>query len=367
MALRLRYGDKSLLLSSGQIFVGRSAECQVTVSDPLASRRHAAVTMSKAGAFVSDLQSRAGVLVNGEPVAGARKLARGDVIQIASLRLVVDELTLETDEEEPTDPRLRSTIMPPSAGVPGPGRMRLAPTPAFGIPRVMARADAPPLSMEPQAAPNPARAHARATQETIADTSDLEEDLFTRTLEAPRVSVPMDPPRDQQAPSTREAPASSSRDVPPSGREGVAARGPGSESTLRAVAVLAEKALALGRAEEAERILQRALTEALEAARRNELDGATLELAASLAARLATATSSGRWFDALVGVYSARAEMLPAAVIDLLFAALHKVKTIDKARFREYVTAMKTAPGDSPARRFLIQRLEGLRRLADLK
>jgi hypothetical protein len=125
--------------------------------------------------------------------------------------------------------------------------------------------------------------------------------------------------------------------------------------------------MALGRADEAERILQRALTDTLEAARRNEVDAASLELAASLAARLATATGGGRWFDALVVVYAARAEMLPASVIDLLFAALHKVKSIDKVGFREYVSAMKSAPGDSPARRFLIQRLEGLRRLADLK
>ena len=65
MALRLRYGDdKSIVLSSGQIFIGRSTECHVQVRDILASRRHAEITMSKAGAFVSDLGSRQLIVYN---------------------------------------------------------------------------------------------------------------------------------------------------------------------------------------------------------------------------------------------------------------------------------------------------------------
>jgi len=322
MALRLRYNDKSVLLTSGQIFVGRSVECHIVTHDPLASRRHAVITMSKAGAFVSDLGSRAGVQVNGETVMGARRLMLGDEIYVSSLRILVEDLTIEEDHDEPTDPRMRSTITPPSGGSGAP-TVRLAPTPPLGIPRIV------PSKM----------------RETMTDLREDDPEALTRTQEAPRVVVPGDlVPRD-----------------PP------ASRAPASDSTLRAVAKLAEKALALGRADEAERILQRALTESMEAVRRPESDPATAELAASLAARLATATGAGRWFDACVGVYRARGEVPPAQVIDLLFAAAHKVKAIDKGLFREYVAAMKTAPGDSPARRFLLQRLEGLRGIVDLK
>lgn len=326
MALRLRYNDRSVQLTSGQLFVGRSVECHIVTNDPLASRRHAVITMSKAGAFVSDLGSRAGVQVNGESVVGARRLMLGDEIFVSSLRIVVEELAIEEDHDEPTDPRMRSTITPPSGGTGAP-TVRLAPTPPLGIPRVPGR-----------------------LRETIPDFSTDDGEDLSRTQEAPRVAVPAEVfPRDLQP---REAPAS---------------RGPASDSTLRAVAKLAEKALALGRADEAERILQRALTESLEGVRKPESDPAIAELAASLAARLATATGAGRWFDASVGVYRARGEVPPAQVIDLLFAAAHKVKAIDKTQFREYVAAMKIAPGDSPARRFLLQRLEGLRGIVDLK
>lgn len=357
MALKLRYNDKSVQLTSGQLFVGRSIECHIVTNDPLASRRHAVITMSKAGAFVSDLGSRAGVQVNGETVIGARRLMLGDEIFVSSLRIVVEDLQVEADDDEPTDPRMRSTITPPS-GMTGAPTVRLAPTPPLGIPRIPAH----------------------KLRETITELMEDDPEALTSTQEAPRLVRPQEAPR-ATLPETapREPSMAAPRELSTTGlaapreaaitasREAPISRGPSSDSTLRAVALLAEKALALGRADEAERILQRALNDALEAARRPEADAASAELSASLAARLATATGSGRWFDASVGVYRTRGEVPPAQVIDLLFAAAHKVKAIDKALFREYVAAMKTAPGDSPARRFLVQRLEGLRGIVDLK
>ena len=136
---------------------------------------------------------------------------------------------------------------------------------------------------------------------------------------------------------------------------------------LGAIAGVGEKALALGRADEAERILQRALQDTLECARRGEIDAPTAELAASLAARLAAATAATRWFDYVVTLYSVRAEVAPAPVIDLLYSAAGKLKGLNKTLFRQYVAILRAIPGEAPARRFLIQRLEGLQRLVDLK
>ncbi len=82
---------------------------------------------------------------------------------------------------------------------------------------------------------------------------------------------------------------------------------------------------------------------------------------------LAGATGSGRWFDFAVSVYVARGELAPATVVDLLYGAVSKARPVDKGMFREYLAAVRGASGDSPARRFVIQRLEGLQRILDLK
>lgn len=64
--------------------LGRSAECEIVIDDPLVSRRHARVEVDAAGMRIDDLGSRNGVLVNGEPVTGAVRLATGDEIQLGA-------------------------------------------------------------------------------------------------------------------------------------------------------------------------------------------------------------------------------------------------------------------------------------------
>jgi hypothetical protein len=186
---------------------------------------------------------------------------------------------------------------------------------------------------------------------------------LTHTQEAPRVAAPDSAARPFSPPSSRRGEDPSTARIPRLAPPPSFPR----EGTLRALAAVGEKAIALGRAEEAERILQRALIESLEGIRRGELDAAAAELAASLAARLAGATGAGRWFDFAVSVYVARGELAPATVVDQLYGAVSKARPIDKLLFREYLAAVRGGPGDSPARRFVIQRLEGLQRILDLK
>ncbi|MEZ4313544.1 MAG: FHA domain-containing protein [Polyangiaceae bacterium] len=258
MPLWLRYNDKSMILPSGQLFVGRSAECHVVVSDPLASRRHAMITMSQMGAFVTDLGSKAGVMVNGLLISGARRLQTGDTIQIAGSRLVVENVELP-EEEEPTDPRMRSTISPPAFDA---GSGRLAPT-LLGIPRVQ------PLRMTPP-----------------GDTLDEEDEEgrrrgFARTMEAPRVTI-LDTTRAGQrwiralARSARRGPKRPTRRAQGS-RQAPAPAFPRPEN-LRSLAIAAEKALVMGRAEDAERIMQRSLLDTRDASDHGEVDSETAEL-----------------------------------------------------------------------------------------
>ena len=60
---------------------------------------------------------------------------------------------------------------------------------------------------------------------------------------------------------------------------------------------VAEKALAMGRAEEAERLLSSALADVIEASRAGRPSPSLVDIAARFAAKLATATGKGAWAD----------------------------------------------------------------------
>src|SRR5580704_13410622 len=87
MRFRLRYLHHDLELIEGQFAVGRSAGCQLSLDDPLVSRRHALLVVSTEGVTIEDLQSRNGVLVNGERILARTRLHVGDKIVIGSQEL----------------------------------------------------------------------------------------------------------------------------------------------------------------------------------------------------------------------------------------------------------------------------------------
>ena len=70
MRYRLRYLQHDLELSEGEFAVGRNASCQLSLDDPLVSRRHAILQVSGSTVTIEDLQSRNGVLVNNKRIEG---------------------------------------------------------------------------------------------------------------------------------------------------------------------------------------------------------------------------------------------------------------------------------------------------------
>jgi hypothetical protein len=89
---RLRFLLQEIDLPQGEILIGRSANCQVTLDDPLVSREHARLRIQGSQALIEDLGSRNGVHVGGQPVAGSAPLANGDRIRIGTQELVFLEL-----------------------------------------------------------------------------------------------------------------------------------------------------------------------------------------------------------------------------------------------------------------------------------
>jgi pSer/pThr/pTyr-binding forkhead associated (FHA) protein len=66
------------------VAIGRLPECDIVISDPGASRRHATITRQDGGEYVlTDLGSTNGTIVNDEPV-GEHVLTDGDRITIGN-------------------------------------------------------------------------------------------------------------------------------------------------------------------------------------------------------------------------------------------------------------------------------------------
>jgi hypothetical protein len=74
-------------IAGGRALLGRSKECDVRISDPNVSRRHAEVRQEGSTYWVVDLDSTNGVLVNGQRQKRA-KLDDGDRITLGSTDLV---------------------------------------------------------------------------------------------------------------------------------------------------------------------------------------------------------------------------------------------------------------------------------------
>ncbi|MGH7329113.1 MAG: FHA domain-containing protein, partial [Polyangiaceae bacterium] len=101
---RLRYLHHDLELVEGEFAVGRNASCQLSLDDPLVSRRHALLVVSGNQVTVQDLGSRNGVLVNGERIEGVVTITEGDRILIGA-----QEMTLvESSGEHPQPKRSRT-------------------------------------------------------------------------------------------------------------------------------------------------------------------------------------------------------------------------------------------------------------------
>jgi hypothetical protein len=141
------------------------------------------------------------------------------------------------------------------------------------------------------------------------------------------------------------------------------------EEALELLGGVADKVLALGRGDEAERVLSTALNNVLAQVKRGrEPAPRVVGRAASYAGKLAEATSRGKWIDYTIELYSALRRPLPIELVDQMYAVLRRVDAVSLPLLRAYLSLLHdqtTVFG--PNERFAIQRLEGFERLASLK
>ncbi len=138
---------------------------------------------------------------------------------------------------------------------------------------------------------------------------------------------------------------------------------------LQLLGGVADKVLAFGRGEDAERILGALLRNVLTRAETNgQLEPALADKAAEYAIKIAAVTGHGKWVDYAFELFAPLRRPLPAAAIDQLFTVLRSVSSINLAALRDYVAKLRLVQDQlGPNERFLMQRIEGLERLASLK
>lgn len=127
---------------------------------------------------------------------------------------------------------------------------------------------------------------------------------------------------------------------------------------------LTDKALALGRVEEAERLVGPQIEQLLaDAFAGRKIEQPVLEPASAYALKLAGVTGQQRWVDVVFRLHRALRRLPSAALVEELYAVSRKIRQPDWAEFRVYLKALRDLGNElGPADRFLLSRLEGLER-----
>jgi predicted component of type VI protein secretion system len=189
-------------LNVPQLLIGRGPECAIRPSSPTISRRHCALLFRSGRAFVRDLGSKGGTLVNGARVKGTRELVSGDRLDVGPLafevRLSADQplgqpWMPESPPEGPVEPTAETEVAAagPAAGdsyfepATDPSGLALPSAPTVPEQEAAAAADTgliPLLPLDPPAEPQPEPARAA-------------------TPAAPRGKAPAPPPPKGKAPA----------------------------------------------------------------------------------------------------------------------------------------------------------------------
>jgi hypothetical protein len=85
---RLRLLLQEIDLPYGETVLGRSADANLTIEDPLVSRIHARIVIDDSGGRVEDLESRNGVRVNGVLIKIPTRLNDGDRVRLGTQDLI---------------------------------------------------------------------------------------------------------------------------------------------------------------------------------------------------------------------------------------------------------------------------------------
>jgi hypothetical protein len=306
---RLRYLATDLELPLGEFVIGRSSACNLALDDALVSRRHAMLTVTADAVTAQDLGSRNGILVNGERIDGPQPIKHLDRVTIGSQDMVLIEV----------------------------GRSRRSGSPETG-----------------EALPCPRCGHPIHANEAFCKSCGAAAPREGRTLAGATMELKM--PIVPGAPHGEAKTADEDEATDDVTRQ---------QSGLALLASIANKALALKRFDEAERILGKHLLGLLEKARRKLVGSEDLVRdATGYALSLAEGLGKPRWVDWVFEMNAATRVVLTAADVERLHKLVRQINYDDPKPLRAYLAVIAPLKDRmSAADRFVLQRLEGLERV----
>lgn len=128
---------------------------------------------------------------------------------------------------------------------------------------------------------------------------------------------------------------------------------------------IADKAMVLGKFDEADRMLQKPLADLLTRAKTGSPPTSSrMQDAVQLALRLADGLRKHNWIDWVFDLHLATQKLLTVQEIDRLHELVRKVRYPGSSVMRAYIERMRGRVAElSPGERFLVQRLEGIERV----
>ncbi len=122
-SIRLIAADGTEFELSGEMSIGRSDDCDITVNDSRVSRKHARIAVENGKVVLEDLGSANGTYINGQRLEGQQELSSGDGIAFdnAQFTFQVGDAPSEP-EEAATDPNatMIGSAPPPAVEPPAP-------------------------------------------------------------------------------------------------------------------------------------------------------------------------------------------------------------------------------------------------------
>ncbi|MCS6914424.1 MAG: FHA domain-containing protein [Myxococcales bacterium] len=296
--IRLRATEVHLPV--GEVLIGRGPECFLRIDEPTVSRRHARLLISSEEVILEDLGSRNGSFINGIRAERPQRVRAGDVITIGTQRFVL-ESEIAPMEHLPTG---RHRVVGPQqgAGGPAPTTVEAAPLPLLSV--------------------GTSLGHCSRCGAPQGDAA-----ICPRCGQVYRHEF-SDPPTTST----------------------------GQPSAHQLFWALSDKVLAMGRLDEAERMMGPRLAELLERATAGEALPETL-VAESVrrALRLAVATRSEAWLGWIFEFSRACRYRIPLVLLDELYAQIFAQRPALGSQIAAYAAML---PDDT-----LHLRLEALRRL----
>ena len=309
-------------LPMGEIIIGRGPECYLRVDEPMVSRRHARLRVSQTSITLEDLGSRNGSRVNGINATAVVQLNPGDILGIGTQQFTLDR------EDDPSPHRPTVTHMPDWTQKSGNTNVSVS--------QSFSDVNVSPVSVGPQPAQSPAPPVPPSPSAPPIVIPSPGSTISNPAPASSSISLPGGVPDHPATPitdgQTHVAPDSDSIET-----TGGANRG----SAYRLFWGLSDKVLAMGRIEDAERMMGPRLAEMRSRAEGGDIpEDVVIVEALRRALRLAGATKKDQWFAWVFDYARVCRYKMPTALLDEIYAQVFACRPAVSARIVAYATTI---------------------------